>query len=233
MQLSVSRLFVPSSIGSLARSSASLFALLFLALTLAAPAFADRSNNVKEDPRHVNDWNRFAKAVLDLHQRRVAENDITTKEKLGGYAGMPEFYREVEYRDKASGRLLSRIQWETENPDTPHVMEVFLHDEQGRVKRDYTVAFLPGYRNAPIQTLIALHSYQGDLHGFRTFDASGNRTFERCEGSFEGEPVSFYLEDDQIIDASREKGGLMSKPLYKACFKGLSEQLSDSMVLKN
>lgn len=207
--------------------------LILCAAVVAVPAYADRSNAVKEDPIHVQEWNRFAKAVLGLHQQRLVANDVKTKEKLGGYSDMPEFYREVEYRDARSGRLLSRIQWEAESPDTPHVMEVFLHDDQGRVKRDYTVAFLPGHRNAPIQTLVALHGYHGELHGFRTFDASGNRTFERCEGTFKGDSVSFYLEDDQIIDAMNEKGGIMSKPVYKACFAGLSEKATDALLLKN
>ncbi len=198
-----------------------------LVVSLTAAPLAESAQEgaaLKVDNEHVEIWNRFAKQLMRLHKQRIAAHEVTKSEELGGYYNMPEFYKEVTYRDAESGHVLSRIQWETEDPDQAHVIQTYFYDDQGRVIRDYSAAFLPGHRNAPIQTLIALHNYNQDLHAFRTFDASGDRIFERCQGRFQGKEVDLRLEDYQIRDALRDPKSIMAKPLYKACFQDLQEK---------
>ena len=132
--------------------------MLFVLITPFALA-QSKSQSMKEDVQHVQRWNKFFNSLLELHQQNMQHRKIETTEQLGGYAGQPNFYREVSYYDKASHRLLSRIQWETKHPRRAHTVEVFLYDDQGRVDRDYLAAYLPHFRNAPIQTLINLHHY--------------------------------------------------------------------------
>ncbi len=194
-----------------------LAALVFSGAAAAAPAV----QVMQEDNRHARVWNRFAEDVYRLHQRQLAGRPIHEDAHLGGYANAPGFYREVEYRDARSGLLLSRIRWERAHPDRVHVIEVFVHDAAGRVMRDYTAAFLPDYRKAPSQTLIALHAYHGGLHAFRTFDASDARIFERCEGEVQGEPVSLMLDEAAIDDGLHGVAGPMQSALYARCFAGL------------
>ncbi|HKK05588.1 MAG TPA: hypothetical protein VKA50_07050 [Gammaproteobacteria bacterium] len=185
------------------------------------PGQALEVERMHEDNVHVRTWNRFADDLLALHQRRMARREVRTEERIGGYADIPDFYREVSYFDADTGRLLSRIRWEREHPDTVHVIELYIRDAQGRVIRDYTAAFLPYYRNAPSQTLISLHRYHGDLHAFRTFDASGARIFERCQGNWQERDIDVMLDEDEIYDQEGEPGSVMESPVYKACFGDL------------
>jgi len=200
-----------------------LFTPLLLIMATSTAWCAGEATPMRVDEDHVRTWNRFADALFALHEKRIAGRAIKTVERIGGYAGMPEFYKEVEYIDAASGQLLSRIQWERQEPDTVHVIEVFFYDDQGRVTRDFTAAFLPRGRNAPSQTLIALHNYSGELHAFRTFDASGNRIYEQCEGTLSGKQVWLTLEEQEIMDAQRDARGIMTTPAYKTCFGALQQ----------
>lgn len=186
---------------------------------------AENSSAIKVDTGQVNSWNKFADSLHKLHQFYEKTYSIRTTESSGGYADNTmgaggDFYREVKYFDAASGRLLSRIQWEKENPDTIHVIEVFVYDKDGSLARDYLAAFLPGFRNAPIQTLINLHYQDHDLKAFRQFDASGDRTYEACEGRFFNENVDISLEDYDIN--SYEPPKVMLSEAYKACFGSIS-----------
>lgn len=195
-----------------------LLILLFMSFVFAMPATAAESaDSMKQDNKQVDDWNVFAKNLYKLHQKQIAKTDVKVTSENGGYRGK-DFYNEKTYTEKKTGRVLSRIQWELDNPDLMHVIEVFVYDKQGRVTRDYTAAFLPVYRNAPVQTLIALHNYNGDLHAFRSFDASGIPTFERCQGSYQSKDVDMDFEDYEIDDMRLQKGGIMSTPIYQACF---------------
>ncbi|MBD3671441.1 MAG: hypothetical protein HUJ29_11785 [Gammaproteobacteria bacterium] len=175
---------------------------LSMSLFLWGPvAQAEELNTMKEDPVHVNTWNGFMEKLLDLHEQRVAQQELSVSTKQGGYAGQPDFYIEKEFRNK-QGELVSRVQWEKENPDRLHAIELYIRDEQGRVIRDYAGAYLPHYRNAPTQTLISFHAYNGngDLHAFRTFDASGDLLFERCVGERKGDDVYIQLDYDDIYE---------------------------------
>ena len=192
--------------------------ILSLSLLASISVAADKSDRLREDSTHVKTWNKFARACETAHKSIVKKGGLIKKEKLGGYYNKPDFYREVTYTDKKSGLVKSRVQWETDNPDNVHVMELFYHDDKGRVEVDYTVAFLPVHRNAPTQTLVALHNYNGELHSFRSFDASGTTVFERCEGTFKGEDVDISYEDYEIETLRlRPNKGEMATPLYQAC----------------
>ena len=105
-----------------------------------------------------------------------------------------------------------------------HSVEVFVHDDEGRVIRDYIAAYLPTYRNAPTQTLISLHRYQDQLHAFRTFDASGYRIIERCTGSLKGREVNLLLDEDEIAEALGDPGSIMASDEYRACFGNLQAE---------
>lgn len=187
---------------------------------------------LKQDNEHVRVWNRFAQDTLSLHQKLTAGEGISKKTRTGGYANLRNFYIEHAFYD--GDRLISRVQWEKENPEQLHTIEVFVHDAQGKVLRDYMAAYLPHYHNAPTQTLISFHQYNGDLHAFRTFDASGYRIIERCSGhDHSGKHVEFILDEDEIADALRDKKGFMQSTDYRDCFKGLDiTELGDYVVPK-
>ncbi len=193
--------------------------LICLSALLTTSVWAAESNSsIKEDHKQVKDWNGFANELYALHKDQLSRHDVKETVKNGGYRGRKDFYKEVTYTDAESGRVLSRIQWEIEKPENIHVIEVFQHDNKGQVTCDYTAAFLPDFRNAPVQTLVALHSYNDGLHAFRSFDASGDAVFERCDGVYKGREIEFDFEDHEIENMRHEKNGIMQTADYKACF---------------
>lgn len=179
---------------------------------------------LKGDNEHARTWNAFADKALELHNKLIKKKQVEVKSRLGGYAGTPDFYKEEQFIDKATGKLISLVQWERENPTLMHTIEVYVRDDKGRVTRDYVAAYLPTYRNAPTQTLVSFHAYNGNLHGFRSFDASGYRVVERCTGSLNGQEVNMLLDEDEIVDALHGNTNVMQQADYKACFKGLPEK---------
>lgn len=195
-----------------------------IAPALLAPAFAQgEPGALKEDNVHVRTWNKFADDLLTIHKAHIDAHPTEKKSRVGGYMGMPEFYVEETHYHAETGQLLSRVQWERENPEQVHSIEVFIYGEDGQIKREYVAAYLPTYRNAPTQTLITFYHHDGELHGLRSFDASGYRVFERCEGTREGEDVFFMLDEDEIHEAERDKSSIMYTKLYETCFAGLPE----------
>lgn len=179
---------------------------------------------MKEDNQHVLSWNRFFDSLVKLHDWNQQQFDIRQTSSKAGYAGQPEFYREVQYHDKKSARLLSKVQWVKAKTDTIHTIEIFIYDEQGRVIRDYLAAYLPVHRNAPIQTLINFHHYNDELHSFRQFDASGNHIYEQCRGKFFNEPVMISTDEDDFDTAYGDEAGQTSMETYLACFEMLPKQ---------
>jgi len=177
---------------------------------------------MKEDNQHVRSWNAFAENVYQLHQKLTQVDGVTTRTHFGGYAGMPEFYREEQFY--LGDRLISKVQWEKAHDKVMHSIEVFVHDDEGRVIRDFTAAYLPAYRNAPTQTLISLHRYQDQLHAFRSFDASGYRIIERCTGSLKGREVNLLLDEDEIAEVLGDPGSIMASDEYRACFGNLQAE---------
>ena len=198
--------------------------ILFLVLTsVSLPAMSDK---VSEDNTHVRTWNQFAQNILSFHRQRIKGLNVEIKEKTGGYANLPDYYKEENvYLD---GRLIATIMWERETPEQLHSIEVFVHDDKGRVIRDFIAAYLPHYHNAPTQTLISFHNYNNGLHAFRTFDASGYRIIERCTGSYKGKDVDFILDEDEIaeaLDDEYQKKGIMLTSDYKNCFGDLQQDV--------
>lgn len=202
------------------------FARIAGLLCLLMPVYA-LAEALEEDNVHVRTWNAFTDDLYRLHQQQIAGRKVREKSSLGGYPGRPGYYRQVEYYDADSGRLLSVIQWESANPALIHAITVNRYDEQGRLLRDYSSSYLPDYRNAPSQTLIFLHGYNDGVHAFRSFDASDDLLYERCEGVFRGEKVFFGMDIDEIEEAAGElyqnNSGIMADPVYTHCFGGLPE----------
>lgn len=188
---------------------------------------------MKEDAVHVQTWNRFTDDVYALHLKQIKGRDIIENSKICGYPGDKDFYIEVEYVDKKTKRLLSRICWEKANPDRIHVIEVYVYDRKGRVIRDYTSAYLPHFRNAPTQTLIALHQYTGKLHAIRIFDASAEIVTEKCTGRYKGKDVFILMDIDDILAARDNRNGLMQTSEYHRCFDGMESDVTPYLRAEN
>src|SRR3989344_5622394 len=130
-----------------------------LGVVLAAfPLFAaSASVSMGVNEAQVRQWNRFAETLVELHEKAIAGRKVQESEKTGRHGG--EFanrftYREVSYHDVKSGRLLSRIRREANNPGNIQMIDVFMYDASGRVIRDFSAIYLPWARNAPIRTFI-------------------------------------------------------------------------------
>ena len=199
--------------------------LLLLLSVNTASAYENLSTT---DNEHARIWKSFADKVYQLHERQLAGNSIRTTSKPGGYMNHPDCYVEVSYFDEATGLLLSRIKWRTEQPDTTHVIEVFVYDEQHRLLRDYTVAYVAAFYghlesglDIPNQALVNLHNNNGELSAFRSFDANGTFVYEACSGKYEGRPVYISLDDEEINDIGADPSSLVNGKEYKACFGGM------------
>lgn len=190
-------------------------------ISLTYPTAGNTANttaSAKSNIEHSNTWNQFAQRLYILHQHQIAQHETFQKESKGGYMGGGDFYREVKYFDKKSRRLLSRVLWEIENPEQIHEIEVFVYDANGKLKRDYLTAYLPGHRNAPVQTLINFHYQNDELKSFRQFDVSGQKIYERCEGTFLNDPLNIALDDSDFAEYSEETMKIMESQEYQACF---------------
>jgi len=197
--------------------------ILSLSLMVCVSAAYATTNKAKSTMAanniHVSTWNQFAEDLYLFHQHQIRHREIRTEEEYGGYVGMPDFYREIRYYDKSTGLLLSSIQWERENPNQIHVIEVYVYDQQGQLKSDYLAAFLPGHRNAPIQTLINVHYQNDELHSFRQFDVTGDKIYERCEGKHFNEPVMISLEEDDFDSDDTHIIKTLASEAYLSCFE--------------
>lgn len=180
------------------------------------------------DDDHVLRWNRFADAVYAMHVRALAGRTIRQEAsdgRYGGVLGKKHRYRDIEYVDASSGRLLSRIRWDDHGTQkTWHVAEVYVHDREGRIERDYVAMYLPWARNAPIRTYISLHNHHNGLHAFRQFDASGELLYEQCRGKLDGKDVDLSLEPYRITDP------LTRTTAYRACFSGLPASAGEDLM---
>ncbi len=199
-------------------------------ICLIFPAVGNSANTAatnSADKEQVDTWNQFAQRLYILHQHQTAQHETFQKESTGGYMGGGDFYREVKYYDTKSERLLSRVLWEIDNPEQIHEIEVFVHDANGNLKRDYLAAFLPVHRNAPVQTLINFHYQNDELKSFRQFDASGEKIYEYCEGSFFGEPLTISLDDNDFAAYDKDTIRIMESEEYLSCFQNTSATLGD------
>lgn len=206
-----------------------IFTILLLPISTAALS-AKSEKRMRVDNQHVNAWNRFAEQVLKLHKRQIAGKQIEKTQVSGGYDSNPDYYNEIIYTDKATGKVLSIIQWEKESPDVVHSIEVFVHDDQGRVIRDFSASYLPGARNAPVQTLINLHHYNDGLHAYRQFDVSKDVIYEYCQGEYAGQQHLLRLFEDNLAATDYDSRQLLKSPVYKACFTGLQKKVGKYII---
>jgi len=194
-----------------------------LAVAWTPSVDANSPSALKSDKHKVRLWNQFADQLYELHKSQVKDRAIRTEISIGGYATHPQFYEETRYYDSDSGSLLSRIQRERSNPNIIHMIEVNVYNAQNKLQRDYLAAYLPDFRNAPIQTLINLHAYHNELHAFRQFDASGDRIYEQCEGRYNGRPVMISLEEHEFLAGNGQDSRVLNSKVYQACFANIPE----------
>lgn len=185
----------------------------------------DKDSTMKEDGMHVKSWNHFADLLLLLHNKKIANKQIKQTEQSGGYSDSPNHYREVSYVDMSNGHLLSVIQWEVRKPEVVHSIEIYVYDDKGRVTRDYLAAYLPFNRNAPVQTLINIHNYNGELHAFKQFDGSTDLIYEYCEGKLNGKDIQIRLFEDDLVATDYDARQLFKSAEYIACFKNMQSEL--------
>jgi len=197
-----------------------MFKAITLVLTLVfTSSIVFATEPMKVDNKHIRVWNKFANDALALHKKSVDGKNFQVKTKVGSYANVKDFYIEHRYYD--NGNLISQVQWEKDDPKTLHTIEVFVHDNKGRVIRDFMAAYLPFYHNAPTQTLISFHHYPGQLHSFRSFDASGDIILERCMGKDKkGNTVNLLLDEDDLYN---DPDQIIGSKEYNRCFDGLKQ----------
>ena len=172
------------------------------------------------DENQVTSWNRFAAQVSDLHKQRLTGREVRKSETTGEYGGIMAkgyFYKETSYHDARSGQLLSRVRVDRDKPEVLHIVEVFLYNDQGQMIRDYAAIYLPWSQNAPMRTMINVHRHKPDLHAYRQFDASGNRIYEKCQGTAAGTKVEISLEQQEI------NARTTASDTYRSCFAGIQE----------
>lgn len=182
------------------------------------------------DHEQVNEWNQFTQRLYELHSLQIKDRDIVKKVSTGGYHNLDDFYREERFYDAKTNVLLSRIQWEAQQADTIHLIEVFVYDATGTLKLDYLSAYLPQARNAPIQTLINIHHKEAQLQAYRQFDASGDRIYEQCKGGFLGNNFFMSLDEDEIPFGEPSFKEALYNDIYPSCFGDLLTEVGE---LKN
>ena len=168
--------------------------------------------------------NGFVNDLYVLHKKRLEGREFYITEEVGGYGGLTndlEFYNKVNYYDSKSNRLLSTIKWEKKNPDNIHMIDLFVYDNKGRLKRKYAAAYLPSRRVSPFVTLISLHYYRNNTHSFREFDVYNVRTYEQCNDIKDAKKIYFAFHYEDIPDSYRELD-VEKHDKYRACFEHAS-----------
>ena len=204
-----------------------LAATALLLATNSAWAASAQMKQMEVDDDQVTSWNRFAAKVYDLHLRQIAGRETRQTEVTGEYGGTAASgytYKETSYHDAHTGLLLSRVRVDRDRPKVLHLVEVFIHDPQGRVIRDFASIYLPWAQNAPMRTLINVHQYNNGLHAYRQFDASGTRIYEQCNGRYAGTLVEITLEQQDIGPPST------ASDAYQSCFAGVQESVGAYLV---
>ena len=198
-----------------------LLPLFFISLCLVVqPVFAEATTFTEMMKQRSRQWNDFIDNIYKLHERRIKTMDYYTKESIGGYGGTTndlQFYREVSYFEKDSGRPLSVIRWERKHPENLHGIELFVYDEKGRILREYSASFLPTRRAAPFDTRIIMHYYKDGLHSQREFDASDENLYEQCIGIKDPTKIYFALHYEDIPYSYKEIE-VSEQKQYRACF---------------
>jgi Flp pilus assembly protein TadD len=188
--------------------------LVWSALFVCSMGVLGAQDKAKENNTQVEQLNRFSDELLATLAHWQDTRQLTTSERIGSYKDLPDYFREIEYTDKRSGKMLARIRWQRDQPELAQMIEIFLHDDQGRMQADYFVSYLIGHRNAPMFALINLYHGDDDLKAFRQFDIFGEKLFERCEGTYFDKVVDISI-DEYAAGASTEN---VPEELLSACF---------------
>lgn len=174
--------------------------------------------------KHHQQWNGFVDNLYQVHRKRLRDNDYYTFERVGGYGGLTnnhEYYREVQYFDRLTKRLLSTVKWANQYPFGIHMIDLSAYDNEGRVKRHYSATYLPSRHTSPLETLVTLHSYEGGYHSTREFDASDTFIYEQCVDSGNNILVfAFHYEDipESYIELEESQ-----QNKYRACFSHMKK----------
>ncbi|MFW2438679.1 MAG: hypothetical protein ACN4GR_04845 [Arenicellales bacterium] len=170
------------------------------------------------------DQNGFVNNLYVLHKKRLEGREFYTTEEVGGYGGLTNdlnFYNKESFYDSKSKRLLSSIKWEKDNPDNIHMIDLFVHDKQGRLKRKYSATYLPSRRVSPFETSITLHYYSNGYHSFREFDVFNALYYEQCSDIMDKRKTYFALHYEDIPDSYQELD-VEKHEIYRACFEHAS-----------
>lgn len=202
-----------------------LFGIFFLLSLVALSTACNKQTKDEEalSPHLVKMYKRlngFVDDLYALHKNRLQGRAFYTTEEIGGYGGLTddlEFYNKVNYYDSKSKQLLSTIKWERKNPENIHMIDIFMYDEQGRLKRNYSASYLPSRRISPLETLITLHYYNNRYHSFREFDTSDIQIYEQCNdiNDMKKTYIAYHYED---IPDSYQELDTDEQVLYRACF---------------
>lgn len=190
---------------------------------------AEQKIGVGEGNQQVATWNRFAEGLLALQQHLVKIEPQKKQVQSGQYGGSmwgDTLYTDTLYHHKKTKQLTAKIRKVKGDRAPYNTLEVYLRDKKGILWRDYTVAYLPGFPNAPYQTLINFHDYNEGLHGIRQFDASGRLIYEQCTGKYFGDAIDLRLEDYEIPDRVSAVGDGLLQEAYRVCFQHLSKDAS-------
>jgi len=192
--------------------------LVFLFLFNNQIIYANNSESVRANPVTVKTWNQFVDNIYQLHMSQLNSRNIKTTARSGSYHDLPYFFQQIKFYDQEKNLLISKLEWETKNPDKLHSIEVYIHDKKDRLLREYSASYLPKFRNAPYQTLINLHHYNKNIHSFRQYDASDNLIYEVCRSTTTNKKL-FEHDDYEIPDNFQQ--GVGKNKIYQRCFKSL------------
>lgn len=197
--------------------------LIALSLGLIAPLpAADPGPTLAPVDEQVQRWRQYVDDVHALHKRLIGGRAVSVANRTGGYANQPGYYQEETYTDSGSGRMISRLQWVRQTPTLLHAIEVYVHDRQGRIVRDYSVWYLPDHRNAPWAATVSLHAHPDGLTAFRSFNADDVLVQEACRGRYQGKDIDISFDEFARLEEERKPGGgALGSPLYKRCFGSL------------
>ena len=169
---------------------------------------------------------RFQQAIYALQQKLTGEHKVRVEEEVGRYGGVSRdyTYRDRRYYAAASGRYISHVRVDGDDPDIVHIVEVNIYDDAGRLIRDFGSISVPWAPARPINTMINFHHYHGQLHSFRQYDVFGDVKYQFCEGKLNGRAVHIALDEEDLLDL---EPATKTTDEYKACFDGMPTDWAD------
>ena len=93
-------------------------------ITLFLFVSTSNAETLKADNEFARICNLFADNVLELHQKLIDRTDFDVEKSMGGYFGNPNFYEQEKYTDKKTGKVISIVAWESDNPENLHTIDL-------------------------------------------------------------------------------------------------------------